>query len=55
MRAIGYDGYTLTVEVHSGRVYDHPGLPESVFHGLMNASSKGAFYKRHIAGGIGEA
>ena len=50
IRAVGYDGYTLTVEFHSGRVYDHPGVPESVFHGLMNATSMGAYYNHHIRG-----
>ena len=50
IRAIGYDGYTLSVEFHSGRVYDHPGVPESVFHELMDATSKGAYYNRHIRG-----
>ena len=48
--AVGYDGYTLTVEFHSGRVYDHPGVPASIWHGLMNASSIGAYYNRYIRG-----
>ncbi len=48
--AIGYDGSTLTVEFHSGRVYDHPRVPYAVYDGLMRASSKGAFYNRHIRG-----
>ena len=50
IRAVGYDGYTLTVEFHSGRIYDHPGVPYSVYAGLMRASSKGAFYNQHIRG-----
>lgn len=50
IRAIGYDGYMLTVEFYSGRVYDHPGVPESVFHELMDATSKGRYYVRHIRG-----
>ena len=50
IRAVGYDGRTLTVEFHSGRVYDHPRVPPSVYDGLMRASSKGAFYNRHIRG-----
>ena len=48
--AVGYDGYTLTVEFHNGRIYDHPGVPYEVFLGLMHASSKGAFYNRYIRG-----
>ena len=50
IRAVGYDGYTLTVEFHSGRTYDHPGVPEAVFHGLINASSIGWYYNRYIRG-----
>jgi hypothetical protein len=48
--AIGYDGYTLSVEFHSGKIYDHPGVPYSVYAGLMQASSKGAYYNRCIRG-----
>jgi KTSC domain-containing protein len=50
IRAIGYDGYMLTVEFHSGRTYDHPGVPYSVYEGLMQASSKGTYYVRYIRG-----
>jgi len=50
IRAVGYDGDTLTVEFHSGRIYDHPGVPHSVFEGLLRASSKGAYYNQHIRG-----
>ena len=48
--AIGYDGSTLRVEFHGGRVYDHHGVPYSVYVGLMNASSIGAFYNEKIKG-----
>ena len=50
LRAVGYDGSTLTVEFHSGRIYPHPGVPYEVYAGLMNASSMGAYYNRHIRG-----
>jgi hypothetical protein len=50
IRAIGYDGYTLAVEFHNSGVYDHPGVPSEVYAGLMAASSKGAYYNRHIRG-----
>jgi hypothetical protein len=50
IRAVGYDGYTLTVEFHTGRIYDHPGVPYAVYAGLMNASSMGAYYNRYIRG-----
>ena len=48
--AVGFDGGVLTVVFHSGRVYDHPGVPYAVFAGLMNASSKGAYYNAQIRG-----
>ena len=50
IRAVGYDGYTLTVQFRSGRIYDHPGVPGYVYLGLMNASSKGAYYNQNIRG-----
>ena len=50
IRAIGYDGYTLVVVFHNSGRYDHPGVPEEVFRGLLNASSKGAYYNQNIRG-----
>jgi hypothetical protein len=50
IRAVGYDGHTLTVEFHTGRVYDHPGVSYQVYRELMNASSMGAYYNRYIRG-----
>ena len=42
--AVGYDGYHLFVQFHtSDKVYDHPGVPPSVYVGLMNADSMGAY------------
>ena len=50
IRAVGYDGSTLTVEFRSGCTYDHPHVPYSVYAGLMSASSKGRYYNRNIRG-----
>ncbi|MCE9609884.1 MAG: KTSC domain-containing protein [Chthoniobacter sp.] len=50
IRAVGYDGHTLTVEFHNSGRYDHPGVPYDVYEGLMNASSMGAYYNRYIRG-----
>jgi KTSC domain-containing protein len=50
IRAVGYDGYTLTVEFHTGRVYDHHGVSYSVYVEFMNASSMGAYYNQNIRG-----
>lgn len=53
IRAVGYDGSTLAVEFHNSGVYYHPGVPYSVYAGLMRASSMGAYYNRHIRGRYG--
>ena len=50
IRAVGYDGYTLRVQFHGGRYYDHPGVPQYKFDGLMSASSKGRYYNDNIKG-----
>ena len=47
---VGYDDSTLTVEFHNGRIYDHPGVPYSVYEGLTRASSKGSYYNHYIRG-----
>ena len=44
IRAVGYDGSTLTVEFRNGKTYDHPNVPYSVYAGLMEATSKGRYY-----------
>ena len=50
IRAVGYDGSTLTVEFHSGRIYDHPGVPHSVYVEFIKAPSLGKFYCQFIRG-----
>ncbi|MGD1088345.1 MAG: KTSC domain-containing protein [Verrucomicrobiota bacterium] len=50
IRAVGYDGYTLTVEFHNGHIYDHPGIPYAVYVEFMNAPSLGHYYNQNIRG-----
>jgi hypothetical protein len=50
IRAVGYDGGTLAVAFHSGRIYDHPGVPYSVYVAFMHASSLSVYYNRRIRG-----
>ena len=50
IRAVGYDGSTLIVKFHSGRVYNHPRVPYSVFASLMQPTSKGTYYNDRIRG-----
>lgn len=48
LRAVGYDGSTLRIQFRSGGVYDYLGVPNSIYNGLMNASSKGSYHAAHI-------
>ena len=50
IRAVGYDGYTSAIKFNNGRIYDHHGVPFSVYEGLIQASSRGAYYNRRIRG-----
>jgi hypothetical protein len=51
IRAVGYDGHTLSLLFHSGpTVYRYYGVPQWVYDGLMDATSKGDYYWRHIEG-----
>jgi hypothetical protein len=51
IRAVGYDGQTLAVQfTTSVKIYTHHGVPYSVYVGLMQAGSMGAYYSRHIRG-----
>lgn len=43
IRSIGYENSTLEVEFNNRRVYQYYNVPESVYHGLMNASSHGSY------------
>ena len=50
LRAVGYDEWsgTLEVEFRSGGIYQHYNVPDSLFHGLMKAGSKGHYYYYHL-------
>lgn len=48
--AIGYENGVLAVTFHNTGTYLHPGVPYSVFAGLLQAGSKGAYYNRYIRG-----
>jgi hypothetical protein len=47
--AVGYDGGTLTVAFHRGRIYRSYGVSAEVYHDLIDAPSKGR-YLRSIKG-----
>jgi KTSC domain len=50
LRSVGYDPWigTLDVEFHSGSVYRHYAVPNSVYDGLMGAYSKGNYYHYNL-------
>jgi hypothetical protein len=49
VRAVRYHGNHLFVQFHtSDTIYDHPGVPPSVYREFMSASSMGAYYNQHI-------
>ena len=43
LAAVGYDGSTLTVQFHSGWVYEYYRVPPNVYEGLMSAASMGRY------------
>lgn len=51
--SIGYDVSrgTLEVKFNKGSVYQYSGVPESVYRGLMNASSHGSYFDANIKKG----
>lgn len=50
IHAVGYDGRNLYVEIAGRGTYTHHNVPYYHFEGMLNASSVGAYYNRHIRG-----
>lgn len=53
LESIGYDAtyQLLEIEFNSGSVYQYYGVPESIYQGLMSASSHGQYFDREIKKG----
>ena len=51
---IGYKDCTLHIRFHHGGLYAFYNVPQYVYSGLMNASSKGRYFAAHIKGRYGE-
>lgn len=49
LRAVGYDPVTetLRIEFHNG-TYDYYNVPEHIYRGLLNATSKGQYHHLYI-------
>jgi hypothetical protein len=43
-----YDGGTLKIAFHGGRIYAYYGVPYSKFIGLIHASSHGEYFHANI-------
>ena len=48
--SVGYDAESriLEIEFHSGGIYHYAKVPEKLYRGLMQASSKGSYFHRNI-------
>lgn len=46
--SIGYEHGTLHIRFHRGGLYAFFDVPESVYEGLINASSHGRYFHAHI-------
>ena len=50
LSSVGYENRTLYISFHSGGLYAYPGVPESIYQGLLAASSKGKYFHAYIKG-----
>lgn len=50
LSAVGYDGHSQTLRVSflNGMVYEYYHVPESLYQGLMTASSHGKYLDKYI-------
>lgn len=48
--SIGYENGTLYVAFNRGGLYAYSGVPVSIYHRLMSASSHGSYLASHVKG-----
>lgn len=50
LRSVGYDAETETLEIqfNSSGIFQYYNVPERIYEGLMNASSKGSYLHTYI-------
>jgi len=46
--SIGYENGTLYIRFNSGGLYSYSGVPNSIYHSLMSASSHGSYFHAYI-------
>lgn len=52
--SIGYENGILHIHFHSGGLYQYTNVPQSVYNGLMSASSHGKYFHANIKGRYGD-
>jgi len=50
LAAAGWEGGILTIQFHSGDVYEYHDVPAGVFHELMASPSKSTYFRAEIKG-----
>jgi hypothetical protein len=50
LASVGYDAESLTLEIefYHGGIYQYFGVPQDIYDGLINASSKGKYFHQTI-------
>jgi hypothetical protein len=48
IRSIGYENGTLEIEFNTSAIYHYFSIPENIFTELMNAPSKGKYFRQVI-------
>jgi hypothetical protein len=48
IKSVGYENGTLEIEFKTHSIYQYFNVPENIYLGLLNASSKGTFLNTYI-------
>ena len=53
LKSVGYDPETQTLEIEflNGGLYKYFNVPESIYNGLMSASSHGSYFDQYVKKG----
>ncbi|MFV2016264.1 MAG: KTSC domain-containing protein [Candidatus Heimdallarchaeota archaeon] len=53
LKSVGYDPETKTLEIEflNGGLYQYFSIPESIYNGLMSASSHGSYFDQYVKKG----
>ena len=56
INSIGYDKNleVLRIEFHEGNLYEYYNVPNSIYNGLMSATSKGSYFHENIKNKYGD-